>query len=178
MTEMKLYERGRVTGMPGTKTTVTLYPQMLGVRMRNSIIRMIEKRTITGGWSSKSRQIAEALAEEYRLQVSTTNYSGIRVLGLSAEAAPRVKELLQADWAAWVLENPGEHGGYYYSRYIQSLAAIDDCEPNFFVTVHDNVVIRKVIEILAAHTTQELKDKSKQVADLLRGTEPIHLITF
>jgi hypothetical protein len=28
------------------------------------------------------------------------------------------------------------------------------------------------------HTTQETKDKSKQVADMLRGTEPINLITF
>lgn len=36
-------ERGRATGMPGTKTTVTLYPQTLGVRMRNSIIRVPEE---------------------------------------------------------------------------------------------------------------------------------------
>ena len=178
MTEMKLYERGRITGMPGTKTTVTLYPQTLGVRMRNSILRMIEKRLITGGYSSKARQIAEALSEKYGLQVSTTNYVGVRVIGMTAEAAPRVKELLQADWAAWILEHPEYRAGYYHSRHIQSMAAIDACEPNFFLSMHDDVSIRKVCEILAEHTTPKLRDKSKQVADLLRGTEPIHLITF
>ena len=178
MSEMKLYERGRVTGMPGTKTTVTLYPQTLGVRMRNSVLRMIEKRLITGGYSSKARQIAEALSEKYGLQVSTTNYVGVRVIGMTADAAPRVKELLQADWTAWILEHPEYRDGYYHSRHIQSMAAIDACEPNFFLSMHDNLTIRKVVEILAEHTTPELSGKTKKVADLLRGTEPIHLITF
>jgi len=175
---MKLYERGRATGMPGTETTVTLYPQRLGVRMRNSVIRMIENRVITGGWSSKSRQIAESLVEKYGLQVSTSNYAGIRVLGMSAEAAPLIKELLQADWTAWILENPSYRDGHYHSRHIQSMAAIDACEPNFFLSVHDDITIRKIKEILADHTSQELKDKAKKIANLLRGTEPIHIITF
>jgi hypothetical protein len=30
--------------------------------MRNNIIRQLESRALTGGWSSKSRQIAQALA--------------------------------------------------------------------------------------------------------------------
>jgi hypothetical protein len=178
MTEMKLYERGRITGMPGTKTTVTLYPQTLSVRMRNSVLRMIENRLITGGYASKARQIAEAMSEKYGLQVSTTNYVGVRVIGMSAEAAPRVKELLQADWTALILERPEYRDGYYHSRHIQSMAAIDACEPNFFLSMHDNVTIRKVTEILAEHTTQKLRDRTKQVADMLRGTEPIQLITF
>jgi hypothetical protein len=175
---MKLYERGRLTGMPGTQTAVTLYPQRLGVRMRNNVIRMIENRVITGGYSSKSRQIAESLVEKYGLQVSTANYGGIRVLGMSAEAAPLIKELLQADWTAWILDNPNYRDGYYHSRHIQSMAAIDACEPNFFLFVHDDVTTRKVVEILAYHTSQELKDKAKHVANLLKGTEPIHIITF
>lgn len=49
---------------------------------------------------------------------------------------------------------------------------------NFYITMHDKESIRKVIAILADHTSQELKDKSMQVANLLRGTEPIEIITF
>ena len=43
-------ERGRITGMPGTETTVTLHPQRLGTKMRNSAIRMLETRVLEGGW--------------------------------------------------------------------------------------------------------------------------------
>ena len=171
-------ERGRITGMPGTQTTVTLYPQTLGVRMRNSIIRMLENRTIEGGWSSQSRKLAEAIAEKHGIQCSANNWNGIRVLGMSAEAAPRIREVVVADWTAYLLERPEYRSGYYRGLHDGALQYIDNLDQNFYMTVHDKGSIRKVIEILTEHTTQELKDKSKRIADLLRGTEPIHLITF
>lgn len=179
MTNMTCTERGRATGLPGTVSTVTLYPQRLGVRMRNNIIRMIECRIIQGGWSSKSRQIAEKLAEKYGLQVALNNsYRGVRVVGLSEQAAPLIQEVVHADWTAFILENPEYRKGYYYSQYQRCISDIESCDSNFYITLHENYSIRKVCEILAEHTTQELKDKSKQIADLLRGTEPIQLITF
>jgi len=171
-------ERGRITGMPGTKTTVTLYPQTLGVRMRNSIIRMIENRTIEGGWASKSRQIAQSLSETHGLQIGINNWNGIRIIGMSSEVAPRVREAVVADWTAWLLEQPTYRNGYYKGLHDRALEYIDNLDQNFYVTMHDKVSIRKVIEILAEQTPQKLKDKSKQVADMLRGTEPIHIITF
>jgi len=58
------------------------------------------------------------------------------------------------------------------------MAAIAAHDQNFYITMHDKESIRKVIAILADHTTQELIDKAKQVADMLRGTEPIEIITF
>jgi len=54
MSIMNNNARGRITGIPGTETTVKLYPQRLGARMRNNIIRMLENRTLTGGWSAMS----------------------------------------------------------------------------------------------------------------------------
>lgn len=179
MTNMNSFERGRATGLPGTVTTVTLYPQRLSVRMRNSIIRMLEARIINGGWASKSRQIAEKLAEKYGLQVAlNNNYRGLRVVGLSEQAAPLIKEAVHADWTAFILENPEYRKGYYYSQYEHCISAIERRDPNFYITLHENYSIRKVCEILAEHTTQELKDKSKQIADLLRRDDPIHLTSF
>ena len=171
-------ERGRITGMPGTEVSVTLHPQRLGVRMRNSIIRMLENRTIEGGWSSQSRKLAEAIAEKHGIQCSANNWNGIRVLGMSAEAAPRIREVVVADWTAYLLERPEYRDGYYKDSYDKAMERIDACDQNFYMTMHDKGSIRKVVEILTEHTTQEMKDKSKKVADLLRGTEPIHLITF
>jgi hypothetical protein len=171
-------ERGRITGMPGTQTTVTLYPQTLGVRMRNNIIRMLESRTIEGGWSSKARQIAQALSEKHGLQCGVNNWRGIRIIGMTDEAAPRIREVVVADWTAWLLENPEYRSGYYKGMHDGALQYIDTLDQNFYVTMHDKVAVRKVIEILAEHTTQELKEKAQQVANMLRGTEPIHLITF
>jgi hypothetical protein len=164
--------------MPGTETTVMLYPQRLGVRMRNSVIRMIENRILEGGWSSKSRQIAQALAIDNGLQVGSNNWHGLRVLGLSAKAAPLIKEVVHADWTAWILEEPSYRSGYYRDQHLKAMDSLDAIDQNFYITMHDKLAIRKVVEILAEHTTQELKDKAKHVANLLRGTEPIHIITF
>ncbi len=178
MSTMSSFQRGRITGMAGTETTVKLYPQRLGVRMRNKIIRMMEARAIEGGWSSKARQIAVAMAEKYDIQCSVNNWNGVRVIGLSEAAAPSVAEIVHADWTAWMLEQPTYRTGYYRDQFDEAMASIKATDSNFYITMHDKESIRKVIETLAEHTTQELKDKSKQVADMLRGTEPIHLITF
>lgn len=178
MSDMNNNARGRLTGMPGTETTVTLYPQRLGVRMRNSVIRMIENRIVEGGWSSKSRQIAETLSKQYKLQIGVNNWNGVRIIGMSAEAAPLVRETVHADWAAWLLEEPSYRNGYYRSCFEQAIASIDRVDQNFYAYMHDKDAIRKVVEILAEHTTQEVKDKSNAIVDLLKGTEPIHLITF
>ena len=179
MKELNNNERGRITGMPGTETTVKLHPQRLTARMRNSIIRMIESRNITGGWSSQARRLAENLADKYGIQCCITHhYRGLRIVGLSEEAAPHIAEVVLADWTAWLLENPEYRNGYYKNHHDNAMDCIKNLNNNFYCNLHDKVAIRKVVEILAEHTTQETKDKSKQVADMLRGTEPIHLITF
>lgn len=179
MNDMNNNERGRITGMPGTETTVTLYPQRLTARMRNNIIRMIEARAITGGWSSQSRRLAENLAEKFNLQCSVVNgYRGMRIVGLSEAAAPHIAEVVHTDWTAWLLEHPECGSGYFKAQYENTMNCINNLDDNFYCNLQDKESTRKVVEILAEHTTQEMKDKEKQVADLLRGTEPIHLITF
>ncbi len=179
MNDMNNNERGRITGMPGTETTVTLYPQRLTARMRNSIIRMIEARAITGGWSSQSRRLAENLAEKFNLQCSVVNgYRGMRIVGLSEAAAPHIAEVVHTDWTAWLLEHPEYNSGYYRARYDDAMSSISTLDDNFCCNLQDKESTRKVVEILAEHTTQEMKDKSKAVADLLRGTEPINIVTF
>ena len=178
MSNMNNNERGRITGLPGTETTVTLHPQRLGVRMRNSVIRMLENRVLEGGWSSNSRKIAQALAIKHGLQVGSNNWNGLRVLGLTPQAAQPIKEIVHADWTAWLLERQSYRTGYYRDQYDNAMESIDTVDQNFYITMHDKDSIRKVIAILAEHTTQEMKDKAKQVANLLRGTEPIEIITF
>jgi hypothetical protein len=179
MSNMNNNERGRITGMPGTETTVTLYPQRLGVRMRNNIIRMIENRFITGGWSSGSAKLARALAVKYQLQVSNNRWNGMRIMGITSSAAPLVSEIVQADFTAWILENPDYAANNYYKNdMVSSMRNANSLNPDFYVSLREKESIRKVLEILTEHTTQETKDKAMQVANLLRGTEPIHLITF
>ncbi|WP_396190071.1 hypothetical protein [Flavobacterium sp.] len=179
MSDMNLNERGRITGMPGTTTTVMLHPRRLGARMRNNIIRQLENRVITGGWQSKSAQLAKALAAKYGLQVSNNHWNGMRILGITEGAGPLVAEIVRADYTAWILENPGNGASpYYKDRVTQSIADANELNPDFFVSLHYDESVRKVTEILAEHTSQELKDKAKHVANMLRGTEPIEITTF
>jgi hypothetical protein len=178
MSDMDNNERGRITGMPGTTTTVKLYPQRLGARMRNNIIRQLENRVITGGWRSNSARLASALAAKYGLQVSNNHWNGMRILGITEGAGSLVAEIVRADYTAWMLENSDRPSHYYKDRATQSIADANELNPDFFVNFYYKDSIRKVTEILADHTSQELKDKAKHVADLLRGTEPIEIITF
>lgn len=175
---MNSNERGRITGLPGTEVSVTLYPDRLGVRTRNSIIRMLENRMLAGGYRSYAAQIARALAVKYGLQVSNCRGNGLRILGLSDVAAQMVREIVHADWIARTLENPAYREGYYKNKYEFAMDCLASCEQDFYVVLHDQESIRKVAVILAEHTTQELKDKSQHIADLLRGAEPIHLLSF
>jgi hypothetical protein len=146
--------------------------------MRNNVIRMLENRVLSGGWASDSRKIAQALAIKHGLQVGSNNWNGLRVLGLTPQAAPLIKEVVHADWTAWILEDPSYRTGYYRDQFDKAMTCLDTVDQNFYITMHDKESIRKVIAILTDHTSQELKDKSMQVANLLRGTEPIEIITF
>jgi hypothetical protein len=178
MSNMNSFARGRITGMPGTETTVKLYPQRLGVRMRNSIIRMLESRLIEGGWSSKSRQIAHSLAVKYGLQASTNHWNGLRIIGITEGAAPLVAEVALADWTAWILESPEIRSGYYRTQHDNAMVSIKNLNNDFWVSLHDKQSVCKVRDILVEHNSQEMRNKAKQVADMLRGTEPIEIITF
>jgi len=120
----------------------------------------------------------EVWSAKHRLQCGINNWNGLRVLGLTPQAAPPIKEIVHADWTAWTLEEPTYRQGYYKEQYVNAMASLDTVEQNFYITMHDKESIRKVIAILADHTSQELKDRSMQVADMLRGTEPIEIITF
>ena len=171
-------ERGRVTGMPGVEVSVTLHPQRLSTRMRNSVANMVESRVIIGGWGSQGRRLATAVAEKYGIQCSINSWNGLRIVGISEHAAPLVRELVTADWTAWLLDNSKYNVGYYRNSYELTLNSLDRCDQNFFASVYDKEAIRKIVVILATHTTQEMKDKSKQVSEMLRGTEPIHLVSF
>lgn len=178
MSNMNSFQRGRITGMPGTEVSVTLYPQRLGVRMRNRIIRMLENHVVEGGRASEARRLALAIADKHGIQCSSTAWNGLRILGMSSEVAPHIREIVHADWTACLLERPHYRTGYYKDSHDETMERIDACDQNFSTTMRDKESIRKVVEILAEHTTQEMKDKSKHAADLLRGTEPIHIITF
>lgn len=170
-------ERGRVTGLPGTETVVTLYPDRLGARMRNMVIRMLEQHNIVGGWSSKSRQLVEALADTYKLKMSTVNnWNGVLVVGLTEEAAPLVADVVRADYAAFALERG--HVSYFHDSFESTMSNINNVNSEFYIRLHDKEATSKVIEILAAHTPPKLRDKARKVADLIRGSDPINVIKF
>lgn len=170
-------ERGRITGLPGTETVVTLYPDRLGTRMRNMVIRMLEQHIIVGGWASQSRQLVEALAATYELQISTVNnWNGIEIYGLNADSAPLIADVVRADYAAFALERG--HVSYFHDSYESTMVNINNLNSGFYIRLHDKEATRKVTEILAAHTSQKLRDKARKVADLIRGSDPINVIKF
>ncbi len=170
--------RGRITGMAGTETTVKLDPTRLSAKMRNSVIRMIETMTVTGGWAAQSRRLAEVIIKNHTLPCTVTTSRGIRVVGLTEEAAPRIREVVVADWAAFLLLNPSYRNGYYKNSYDREVDKIDELDQDFYIGLNDTDSIRKVAAILGEHITPETKARALRVADKLRGTEPIHIINF
>ena len=102
---MQSFERGRVTGLAGVETVVTLYPDKLGARMKNSVIRMLKNAHVTGGWTSKSKRLTEKLAERFQLCMTKGRYGS---LTLYASPEPEVRgeliNLIRADLSLFLLE--------------------------------------------------------------------------
>jgi hypothetical protein len=175
---MHANERGRLTGINGVESVLTLYPDRLGPRIKQAVIKMLENAHITGGWRSQSRQVAEALAEKYSLSILQTRWNG---LTLFAQPTPEVRdqliELVKADIALFLLENPNYHRSWYTQ---QAQTTVNELEGGSikYIDFRTREYTKQAIALINQELPKHIIEQNQRVIALLKGSDPIHLTTI
>jgi len=174
------YDVARLANTMGMHTTVMLDPTKITVRVKNNIKKQLRQGHIVGGWRGNATKIAEALVNTLKLPVTRCWWRGVNLNNASLEVRKRILELYEADWAAWVLENPFmAHNAYYVKRNAEIKSALIQRKPvSLDVVFHDTAFRDQAVEYLATCMTAEQREQIERAIDLLDGTDPIHIITY
>ena len=175
---MHANERGRLTGINGVESVLTLYPDRLGPRIKKSVIKMFENAHITGGWASQSRQVAEALATKFNLSVLQTRWNG---LTLYAQPTPEVRdkliEFVRADISVFLLENPNYHRSYYTNAAQETISQLQNGNAKY-IDFRSKEFSNQAIALINADLPKHIVEQNQRVIDILNSNTPIHLTTI
>ena len=175
---MHANERGRLTGINGVESVLTLYPERLGPRIKKSVIKMLENAHITGGWSSKSRQVAEALASKYNLSVLQTRWNGLTIYAQpTPEARDKLIEFVKADIALFLLENPNYHRSWY-TQNAQDMIDNLIAGKAKYIDFRGKEYTQQAVSLINADLPKHAIEQNQHVIDILNSNTPIHLTTL
>ena len=174
------YDVARLANTMGMQTTVMLDPTKITVRVKNNIKKQLRQGHIVGGWRGNATKIAEALTNTYNLPVVRAWWRSIQLNNASLEVRKRILELYEADWAAWLLENPFlSQNTYYIKRHSDLRKALTQKKLiSLDVVFQDPQFQNQAIEYLATCLTPLQREQIERAIDMLDGTEPIHITTY
>ncbi len=171
-------ERGRLTGIAGMESVLTLHPDRLSPRIKNAVIKMLQNAHITGGWQSKSRQVAEQLAETFQLSVLQTRWNGLTLYAQpTAEVRDQLIEFVKADIAAFLLEHPDYHRSYYTNSARDTVESLRNGTIKY-IDFRSTAYTKQAIALINQDLPDEFKQANQKVIDLLKGGAPIHITTI
>ncbi len=171
-------ERGRVTGIAGMESVLTLHPDRLSPRIKNAVIKMLQNAHITGGWQSKSRQVAEQLAETFQLSVLQTRWNGLTLYAQpTAEVRDQLIEFVKADISLFLLEHPDYHRSYYTNSARATVESLQNGTAKY-LDFRGTEYTKQAIALINQDLPEEARQANQQVIDLLNGSKPIYITTI
>jgi len=158
-------------------TTVTIDPKLITVRIRNKITKWLQQGYLEGGYASEARKLADMLVKKYNLETVGFGWRGIGVHNPSPELVERLVPLLDADWAAFIMENPNQNRGYWKNQYTETRVALINREPTLYMNIHNKELRIQAGKIVGELSCNNRKQLVKLALDAINGTEPIHVYT-
>lgn len=181
MTKPSHWDVARAANTMAIRTTVTLDPNLITPRIKNKLIKWLESGFLDGGYRSEARKIGDMLVDKYELPVSRKSWRGLQISNPSRELAAELKELMNADWLAFIMEHPNvnkpEH--WYHKDYHASIHWLDkERYGSRYLTIHDEKSYRaQILHTVERHTGKEGAERIARAIEAIKGTEPIHLYT-
>jgi hypothetical protein len=87
--------------------------------------------------------------------------------------------LIQADWAAELLERPGLARSWYADKYKEALAACERADGDeVHIYLHSSVFRQPMVDVLTKYITDDERAALQLAIDAIKGTEPIHCFTY
>lgn len=154
----------------GVVTTLHFDPSQLTVRIRKAAQRMLQSGTLSGGWSSQSRKVAELVAAHHRLPMMKVRCGYVYVdrRSLNDEDMQTIKRLYHADITAFKLEpnvpdwytRRGQGREYIEStvtRHLEQLDNFEMCRVNYIHFI-DEAFAKQAAQAIAERHMREFAD--------------------
>jgi hypothetical protein len=160
-------------GTMGVVTTVAIDPTRISPRVKKKLIRFLQQGLLEGGYRSDARKLGELMIEAFDLNISSNTWCGIHVVNASSELKKELLTLRQADWSAYIMENPerGRQTGWDYRRMRDDIAQLESSSsPSSFLHFADHQYRRLASTVIAQHLPPEFKASVQKAIDALNGT--------
>ena len=173
-----LYERGRLTGISGMESVLTLNPASMGPRIKKSVIRMLEKAHITGGWASQSRKVAELLADKFGLSILQTRWNGLTIYAPPTdEVRDQLIALVRADIAAFLLDNPTSYSNWYTDQAAKTLDELKEGVAKY-IDFRSSEFSKQAVALFNTDLPKSYTERSQYIIGLLNDNTPIEITTL
>ena len=173
------YDVARLANTMGMKCTIVLDPTQITTRVKNSVKKQLRQGRITGGWRSNAAKIADQIVEKFQLNVTRDTWRGVQISNPTREQRERLTELVNADWAATLLDEPQyQHIPYYRDRNKTMLRELQSNNKKFHLTFHDSTFTERARTIMAEGMTAKDRELIEKAIDLLDGNHEIHITTY
>lgn len=176
---MHHWDIARAAKIVGMQTTMNLDPTKITVRIKNRLIRWLEKGEYVGGWSSKSRRVAEVLAKEFDLPQALRTWEGIRVRYPTPELRKEMMDLVRADWTLALIDYPGYNKSWARNRFDSVMKELESGEcGDCYIGMHNHEFTKQAFALLDKHQRDQYSANVKACVDALNGTALIHVTTL
>lgn len=181
---MSAFDTARELRMPGIVIErAYLDPRQLSTRMKNAIKKMLRRGYTEGGWGSKSKQVAQKLAESHGLMLVGRNGRGFSVPNRSTytdEAAAKVLALIDADEALYYMttDSNENHRNYMKARYngAREIVRANHAGYGRWVSMDSAELSAQCCEIFASMRTPQMIEKIEAMCDRIDAGEPIDIV--
>jgi hypothetical protein len=174
------WQIARMAKTMAMRCSITLDPNLITPRVKTSIKKQLRGGAITMGWSSQAAKIAEQVVGKFELPVVRHTWRGIQVGHITMDTKHRLREIVEADWTAWMLENPGySNNRYYNNQHQESISDLTrERSSDFYISFHDPVFAKQAQALMAESMTDADRAKIEQAIAALDSNEPIHITTY
>lgn len=167
-----LYEASRMLTTAGISADIKFDPTKVTTRLRKSIQRQVASGVLTGGYSSHATRVAKYICRQFNIRYTDRTWYGLRVPYVPVEYREKFVELLQADLAAYLLDNDTYHPQWEKDKTAENIKQI---RAGFSVDVrtHSKEYKEKLgILISETRTPEEIKHAA-DIAAMLDAGHPI-----
>lgn len=167
-----LYQASRMLTTAGISAHITFDPTKITNRLKKSIQRQVANGVLTGGYQSHSTRIAKYLCREFDIRYTDTTWYGLRVPAQQVEHREQFVEFLQADLAAYLLDNDNPNPKWEKERtanFIEAVRAGFDVD----VRCHSSEYRQKLAALIASTRTPEEIKHAQGVSKMLDAGLPI-----
>ena len=169
-----LYEAARALTTAGFSADIYFNPSEITNRLKKSIQKQITNCAVTGGYSSHAARIARHLMDEYDVPYSKTHWSGVKVQLATEESQRKAVKIVQADLAAYLLDNEAYNAAYEKKSAADAIRFIQEGSKTH-VRCRSKVFADQLITLMSESMTPEIKEKAAALAARLEDPKPIKI---